>query len=80
MNGTFNQTINGVSTFDFLTISNTGTAPNNEVSITANTLVNNRLMLTNGYFDLDTYTLTMANASQIRRQSSTATMSAAPVH
>lgn len=78
MNGALNQTITGVSTFDYLCINNSGTAPNNVVSIATNTGINNRLTLSNGTFDIGAYTLTMANASQIRRQSATASMTAAP--
>jgi autotransporter-associated beta strand protein len=75
MNGTAIQNIsNNISSFDYLNIDNTGSS----VQINSNTTVNTRLKLTNGLYDLNGFTNTMANGSQIRRSAATATMSTAP--
>jgi hypothetical protein len=63
MFGTTPQTISGIATFDFLSINNTGST----VLITTNSLINNRLSLLNGSFDLNGFTCTMANTSKIAR-------------
>jgi hypothetical protein len=75
MNGTALQSIsNNISSFDYLNIDNNGAS----VQINSNTSINNRLKLSNGLYDLNGFTTTMANGSQIRRSASTATMSGAP--
>ncbi len=75
MNGTTVQSIsNNIPSFDYLNIDNTGAS----VQINTNTTINTRLKLTNGLYDLNGFSNTMANGSQIRRSSATATMSAAP--
>jgi autotransporter-associated beta strand protein len=78
MNGTTNQSIFNVAGFDYLAIANTGTAPNNQVTLTDNTFINNRLRLGSGLLNLNTFNVTMANASEIMRESAAATMSAEP--
>lgn len=78
MFGATNQTITGINNFDFLHALNSGVSPNNRIILVENTLINNRLYLENGLLDLNGFALTMANASQIRRSSASATMSAAP--
>ena len=78
MIGSVNQNISGITSFNFLRISNTGTSPNNRVIIAANTQIDNRLFLENGLFDLNGFSVNMTNLSQIRRAAPTATMSAAP--
>jgi len=78
MVGSINQNISGISSFNFLKISNTGISPNNRVLIAENTQIDNRLFLENGVFDLNGFNVNMTNLSQIRRASSTATMSAVP--
>lgn len=77
-NGTNNQTITGVNTFDYLRTQNTGTSPANRVILTANTTINNRLFLDGGQLDMGAFSVTMANNSQIRRSLSTSTMTSAP--
>ncbi|HRG57489.1 MAG TPA: T9SS type A sorting domain-containing protein [Bacteroidia bacterium] len=75
MNGNSLQTIsNNIPNFDFLNIDNNG----NSVQINTNTSIGSRLKLSNGTFDLNGFTATMANGSQIRRSAATALMSAAP--
>ena len=75
MNGNTLQTIsNNIPSFDFLNIDNNG----NSVQINTNTSIGARLRLSNGTFDLNGFTTTMANGSQIRRSAATAIMSAAP--
>jgi hypothetical protein len=75
MNGTTLQSIsNNIASFDNLQIDNTGAS----VQINTNTTINTRLRLSNGLYDLNGFTNTMANGSQIRRSNATATMSASP--
>lgn len=75
MNGTAVQSIsNNISSFAFLNIDNNGAS----VQINSNTTITNRLKLTNGLYDLNGFTTTMANGSQIRRSNAAATMSGAP--
>lgn len=75
MNGNALQIIsNNIPSFDYLNIDNTGSS----VQINTNTTINTRLRLSNGLFDLNGFTNTMANGSQIRRSAATALMSAAP--
>jgi len=74
MNGTALQTINGVNGFAYLAINNTGST----VQISANTTVSNRLRLTNGTLDLNSFSVTMSNGSEIYRTAATATMNALP--
>jgi hypothetical protein len=75
MNGTTVQSIsNNISSFDYLHIDNTGAS----VQINTNTTINTRLRLSNGLYDLNGFSTTMANGSQIRRSAVGATMSAAP--
>jgi hypothetical protein len=75
MNGNSLQSIsNNILSFDYLNIDNTGSS----VQINANTTINTRLRLSNGLYDLNGFTSTMANGSQIRRSAAAATMSAAP--
>jgi hypothetical protein len=75
MNGTALQTIsNNIPSFSFLNIDNNGAS----VQINTNTTINTRLRLSNGLYDLNGFTNTMANGSQIRRSAAAATMSAAP--
>ncbi|MFZ4612938.1 MAG: T9SS type A sorting domain-containing protein, partial [Bacteroidia bacterium] len=79
MNGTTalaTQNINGVTTFDYLKIDNTGTG--SSVKLNAATFVNNRLWLNNGFLNLDVYAITLSNLSQIRRSNSTSTISNNP--
>ncbi|NEN22790.1 hypothetical protein G3O08_04655 [Cryomorpha ignava] len=75
MNGSSVQNIYGVNNFDYLAIENTsgGAFINNDV------LINNRLRLGNGIFNLNGFILTMENESEIMREASSATISAAPV-
>lgn len=74
MNGSAVQNIYGVNNFDYLAIENTsgGVLINNDV------LINNRLRLGNGLFNLNGSVLTMEDGSEIMREASTATMSAMP--
>jgi hypothetical protein len=75
MNGTSLQSIsNNISSFDYLNIDNSGAG----VQINNNTTINTRLRLSNGLYDLNGFTNTMANGSQIRRSTAGGTMSAAP--
>ncbi len=75
MNGTTQQIIsNNIFAFGYLNIDNAGAS----VRINTNTTINNRLKLTNGSYELNGFTNTMANGSQICRSSATATMSASP--
>jgi hypothetical protein len=76
-NGVTNQTINGVTYFDYLRINNSGTSPNNKVILSSNLDVYYRLYLYNGLLDLNGNQITMADLSKIRRANSSATMSSA---
>ncbi|MFN8277776.1 MAG: T9SS type A sorting domain-containing protein [Chitinophagales bacterium] len=70
------QTITGVSALSYLNVNNANTvrlATSNPMTI------GNRLMLSNGTFDLNGNTLTMANNAELRRVIAAATMSASPV-
>lgn len=72
--GSINQNIVNVTSFNFLKISNTSGG----VRLQNNVIVSNRLWLNNGTFDLNGFTANIAGGSQIRRSSSTATMTANP--
>ncbi len=71
MNGTTVQNINGVTSFAYLAINNSGAS----VKLNANSTISNRLRLTNGSFDLNGQTCTMANGSKILRINGTMTAS-----
>jgi hypothetical protein len=76
MNGTALQSIsNNIPSFDYLNIDNTWCKRSNQCT---NTTINTRLRLSNGLYDLNGFTTTMANGSQIRRSAATGTMSVAP--
>jgi hypothetical protein len=74
MNGNVLQTINGINGFAYLAINNSAST----VQITANTTISNRIRLTNGTLDLNSFSITMSNGSEIYRTTSTATMNAQP--
>jgi hypothetical protein len=74
-NGIALQTINGpIPTFAFVRMDNPSTVQLVGTSMT----VNNRLWLSQGTFDHNSNTITMANGSQVRRSLSSATMTVAP--
>ena len=74
MNGSGAQSINNIAGFDYLAINNTGSG----VTLNDNTQINNRLRLAAGTLNLNSNNLTMANASEIRRETTGATISAEP--
>ena len=67
MNGTAVQNIYGVSTFDYLSINNSGAS----VKINSAANINNRIRLVNGLFDVNGYSCTMANNSKVVRLNGT---------
>ncbi len=74
MNGAAAQNIIGFDTLDFLGIENTAGG----VQINGGLLIDNRLRLGTGMLDLNGNVLTMEGGSELMRESSTASITAAP--